>query len=67
MREPIVLRRQCSLSKWNSRTTYLRPPGADMDLDAIRHEQVEENDSHMPLAIRYEARQQRGQCNAKER
>ena len=66
MTEPIILRCQCTLSKWNCRTTYQRPPGTDEDFNAVCHEQVEENDSHMPLAVRYEACQRRGQRNAKE-
>ena len=33
------------------------PPGADKDLNVIRHEQMEENDSHLPLALRYAAHQ----------
>ena len=66
MTEPVVLRHQRSLSKQHRRTTHQRPTGADKDLDAIRYEQVEEDDLNMPVALRHEACQRRGQRNAKE-
>ena len=37
-----------------------------MDLDTIHHEQVEEDDFNMPMVLHHEARQRRGQRNAKE-
>ena len=45
---------------------HQRPTGADQDLDAVHHEQVEEDDISMPVALRHEARQRCGQHNTKK-
>ena len=44
-----------------------RPTGADQDIHALRHEQMEEDDTDLPVALRHEARKRRSQLNTKER
>ena len=48
---------QCSLPEWHCGASHQRPTRANQDLDALRHEQVEENDNNMPMALCHEARQ----------
>ena len=53
--ELVILQRQHPFSERHCRTLHLQPAGKDTDLNAIRHEQVEEDGNHLPVAIRHEA------------
>ena len=47
MTELVVLWHQCPISKWHRQTTHQRPTRADMDLNAVCYEQVEEDDINL--------------------
>ena len=53
--ELVVLWSQCSLPERHHRASHQGPTGANQDLDALGHEQVEEDDPHMPMALCHEA------------
>ena len=54
-RQLVILQSQCPLPEWHHGTLHQGPTRTDQDLDAIHHEQVEENDPHMHVALRHEA------------
>ena len=66
MTKLVILRSQHPLPERLCRTSHEGPTRADQDLDALCHEQVEENDPNMPVALRHEARQRHRQCNTKK-
>ena len=55
--ELVILRCQCPLPEQHCGASHQGPTRADQDLDALCHEQVEENDPNMPVALCHEAHQ----------
>ena len=55
MTELVVLWGQCTLPEWHCGVSHQGPTRANQDLDPLHHEQVEEDDPHLPVALCHEA------------
>ena len=55
MTELVVLWSQRTLPEQHCRASYQGPTRANKDLDAICHEQMEEDDPPLPVALCHEA------------
>ena len=66
MTELVILWSQCSLPVQHCGVSHQGPTRANQDLDALHHEQVEENDTDMPMALYHEAWQRRCQRDTKK-
>ena len=48
-----ILRGKRPLPEWDSGAPHKRPSRANENIDALCHEQVEANDSHLLVALRH--------------
>ena len=64
MTELVVLWSQCTVPERHHGASHQGPTSTNQDLDALHHEQVEEDDPRLPVALRHEACKRRRKRNS---